>query len=154
MRKFKFRFEKVRAFRAHQEKEKQQILAQARRQEADQDQAVQGILEERSDQQARERKHLVGPVRPTRLSGYSRYYLRLKQKEVAGKALLRQLSQVVEHRREELLAAARQRKMYDKLEERHRERFRLEYARLTQKETDDIGQKIHWRSQTAQIKDD
>ncbi len=149
MRKFKFRFDKIRSFRKHQEKGKQQELAQARRHELEQDRAVQNILLERSGQQARERRHLVGVVQLSRLSGYSRYYLRLKQKEVTGRALLRQLTQVVDQRREELLSAARQRKIYDKLEERHRERFLREYGRLIQKETDDIGQKIHWRSQSG-----
>lgn len=146
MKKFRYRFEKVRTYRRHQEKEKQRELASAQEREIAQQQKVHAILGERRQNQERERALLVGRLMPARLTGYSRYYIKLKQIELAGKEILMQMTREVEKRRLDLIAAARQRKMYDKLEERHKERYLKEYNLLLQKETDDIGQKIFWKS--------
>lgn len=88
---------------------------------------------------------LTGKVDPRRLSGYTRYFLLLKQREQADRETLGRLLREVERRRGDLIEAARQRKTYEKLEERHRQRFEAENNLLLQKETDDLGQKMHWR---------
>ena len=46
--------------------------------------------------------------------------------------------------REELLEASREKKIYEKLKERHWEKYNIEVNLLMQKEMDDIGQKLHW----------
>jgi flagellar FliJ protein len=146
MKKFKFRFEKIQGVRRHQEREKQRALAEAHNLEQRQRDAIDRILADRATSQATESAHLTGRVDPARLSGYSRYYVRLRQREVQGRELLRQILMEVERRRVELIAAARQRKMYDKLEEKHRTRHLQAYNQQMQKETDDIGQKVFLRS--------
>jgi flagellar export protein FliJ len=80
-----------------------------------------------------------------RLSRYTRYFLMLKQRELADRELLGRILREVEKRRGDLIEAAKQRKIYEKLEERHRQRYEAEYNSLVQKETDDLGQKMYWR---------
>lgn len=146
MKRFKFRFEKVQAYRRHQEQEKQRELAMARQRELAQISKVEAIIGDRQQNQKREQECLTGRIEPTLLTGYTRYFLKLKQMELAGREILTQMTREVDKRRLDLIAAARQRKIYDKLEERHKERFVHEYNLILQKETDDIGQKIFWKS--------
>ncbi|NMC42951.1 MAG: flagellar export protein FliJ [candidate division Zixibacteria bacterium] len=145
MKRFHFRFEKVLSYRRHQERQKQRDLAAAEHLRQKQEQKIAATKEERIRRQREQSRMLTGKVDPRRLSGYTRYFLLLKQRELADRETLGRLLREVERRRGDLIEAAKQRKTYEKLEERHRQRFEAESNLLLQKETDDLGQKMHWR---------
>lgn len=145
MKRFHFRFEKVLSYRRHQERQKQRDLAAAEQLRQRQEQKIAATAEERTRRQREQNRHMVGNVDPRRLSQYTRYFLMLKQRELAEREMLGRIVREVEKRRHDLIAAAKQRKIYETLEERHRRRYEAENNLLLQKETDDLGQKMHWR---------
>ena len=146
MRKFKYRFEKILAYRGHQEKQRQRELATVQQLEQSQRQKMADILGKQADTQREKECHLVGNIIAARLSVFYRYYLMLKQEELAGREMLQQIGKEVDKRRQALIEATRKKKIYEKLKERHRERFERESNLLMQKENDEIGQKIFVRN--------
>jgi flagellar FliJ protein len=147
MPRFKFRFEKILSYRGHQEKQKQRELAAVRKMEQEQSDKITGILTDRSAAQQNELDILTGSIRPTQLTLYSRYFLKLRQMEVTGREMLRQIGFEAEKRRQALVEATRQKKIYEKLRERHLERFTHEYNLTLQKENDEMGQQTFLRKQ-------
>ncbi len=146
MSRFKYRFEKILSYRGHQEKQKQRKLAEVRKLEQAQNDKISGVMKDRSRTQRKEAEQLTGTLNPVCLTGYSRYYLKLKQVELTGRELLQQIGVEVEKRRQALVEATRQKKMYEKLKERHLERFNHEYNLALQKENDEIGQQVFLRN--------
>ena len=146
MKRFKFRFDKILDYRRHLEKQRQRELAVTQTLEKEQRQNLDDIVSKRDRFQSEERKYLVGNVQPGKLVGYSRYFLLLKHMELTGRELLGEILKEVEKRRSELVEATKRKRIYEKLEDRHKRRYALESNRLMQKETDDIGQKIYWHN--------
>lgn len=146
MRRFKFRFEKILRYKRHLETQRQRELAEVRHREYVQRETLAAIGRNRSVVQEQEREHLTGRLNPARLTGYSRYYLRLKQMEMAGREVLRQIGREAENRRQALVAAAKQKKIYETLRQRYWDRYLREYNLSVQKENDEIGQKVYLRN--------
>lgn len=144
MKKFKFRFEKILGFRRHCEMEKQRDLADVLHRHQKQQDAIEAICEDRSGRQTGQRELMTGVIQPSRLNGFTRYYLILNLMESSGRAVLQKISGEVDKERESLLEATREKKIYEKLKERHWEKYSAEVNLLTQKEMDDIGQKLYW----------
>ncbi len=140
MKRFRFRFEKILAFRRHQEKQKQREFASVQNMEQKQKGKLAAIADDFAVCQDDEKKYLVGKINPNRLTEYSRYFLLLKKMELSGREVLRQISREVGKKRDELIGATRRKKIYEKLKERHQEKHILELNRLIQKENDEIGQ--------------
>jgi len=147
MPRSEFRFEKILTFRSHQEKQKQRELAMVVQLEQKQNGKITAIDRQRRSAQQEQKSQLMGVIRPSRLSGYSRYYLKLKRDEVSGREILKQIGEEVAKRREALIEATRKKKIYEKLKERHLEKVRLEQNRAMQKENDETGQQYYWRNQ-------
>jgi flagellar FliJ protein len=145
MRRFKYRFEKILTFRQHQEKQRQRELATVQQLEQTQRLKIADILGRQAETRRDKARHLVGAIVAARLSGFYRYHLLLKQKELADREVLQQISKEVEKRRQALIEASRKKKIYEKLKERHQNRFERETNLLMQKENDEIGQKIFIR---------
>ena len=147
MRRFSFRFEKILMYRRHQEKERQRNLAVALSREDTQRREIARIIADREEAQDRQKQYLVGAISAARLTRYARYYLFSKQMELTGRETLKLLCRETANRRQALVEAARQKKIYEKLKERHWRRFTQTYNQALQKENDDIGQKIFIRNQ-------
>jgi len=146
MRRFKYRFEKILSYRGHQEKQRQREFATALGLQQAQQEKLSNLRRGQAETQMEKEKHLVGKVEPTRLSGYYRYYLKLRHLEMAGREVLGHLSRDVDKKREILVEATRKKKIYEKLKERHFQRYLHDTNLAMQKETDDIGQKIFVRN--------
>jgi len=146
MRAFRYRFEKLLAYRRHQEKQRQRDLAAALKLEQTQEQKIDAILHDQQTTQSRRRNCLTGSVEPGRLSGYYRYFIRLQQLERANREVLQHLTGEVDRKRTALVEAARTKKIYEKLKERHREKYEREFSLYAQKENDEIGQKTFFRN--------
>jgi len=146
MKRFKFRFEKILDYRRHLEKQKQREFATAQIMEKEQRQKIDEIVSERNRFQSEEKGCLVGNVQPSRLVGYSRYFLLLKHMELTSRERLGEILKEVEKKRAALIEATKRKRIYEKLEDRYKNKYTFEYNRLMQKETDDIGQKIYWHN--------
>ena len=142
MRRFKFRFEKILTYRGHQEKQRQRELASALNVQQSQQEKVSGLVRGQMVAQKEKEKHLVGKIETARLSGYYRYGLRLKHLEMAGRELLGHIAKDVEKKRQTLVEAARKKKTYEKLKERHLRQYTEDSNLALQKENDEIGQKM------------
>lgn len=146
LKKFKYRFEKVLSFKKHLETQKQRDLAEVVDIEQKQKQKILEVLDDRSKHQKQEKKYLTGKINSSLLARYSRYYTRLKQMEISGRELLVNIREEAEKRRKILVEATKQRKIYDKLKDRHLEKYTAEMNLLIQKENDDIGQTMYLRN--------
>ncbi len=142
MKKFKFKFDKILTFRRHQEKEKQRDLAKIMGIRKKQEDDIGDIRISRVDWQNKEKKELLGTIQPQRLGGYSRYFLKLTKLEMAGIEALKVIDREADKKRELLIEAARNRKMYEKLKERHHKKFNRDLDLLEQKENDETGTKL------------
>ncbi|MEE9441142.1 MAG: flagellar export protein FliJ [candidate division Zixibacteria bacterium] len=146
MKRFKYRFEKVLSFKKHLEKQKQRELAEVVDFEQKQKLKILEVLDDRANYQKREKKLLTGKLDANLLTRYSRYYMKLKQMEIGGRELLANIREELGKRRKVLIEATKQRKIYEKLRERHLDKYTVEMNLLTQKENDDIGQTMFLRN--------
>ena len=145
MKRFKFRFEKILGFRRYREKEKQRELADVMHRRMHKQGEIDDLCRDRDQTQSGQRNMLVGKIRLHQLNDFTRYYLVLRQLELNGRQVLLGLDGEVSKKREELLEASREKKIYEKLKERYLEKHTAENNILMQKEMDEIGQKLHFQ---------
>jgi flagellar FliJ protein len=141
VKKFKFRLEPLKKIKEHVEKQRQKEHAvalqrvhtqQIRLEELEQSRL--GVMTLQRDKQGQ-----AGTVSPLELLTYSRYYLKLKRERIAGLEILRGLEIESESRRQKLVEASRQRKIYEKLKERQVEKFNKSTELILGKENDEIS---------------
>jgi flagellar FliJ protein len=140
MKRFKYRFGKILAYKSHLEREKQRELGEMLQKEQKQQIHLVAVRNDRVRTSREKRAFLVGKIDPTRLVRYSRYFLKLKKDDVSGQAVLAHLGKEVAKRREALLDASKQRKIFEKLKERQEARYLAEQLRVLNKEYDEISQ--------------
>lgn len=139
MKKFRFRLQRLLEIKEHVEKEKQKVLALATRKVYSQEEYLRRLNLERRENQEEQRQFLTGSLNSSQLLGYSRYFLKLKSKELAGIEVLKVYRTEQEKKRLELLEAAREKKTFEKLKERKRDAHFKEAERLLQKEQDELA---------------
>jgi len=151
MKKFRFRLEKMLQLKGHVEKEKQKILGQATQKVMDQEKALEEINWRRRNLHDAQRQILLGRINSQALSAYSRYYLRLRKDELSGNELLKVYRSDQAKKRDELVEATKQKKIYEKLKEHKKEAYYKEYSRLTQKAQDELASQMlqHKKSSRA-----
>ncbi len=145
MKKFKFRLEPLLQIKAHIEREKQKHLALAARKVVDQETYLYELNRDRQAAQNEQRGHLSGALKPNLLLNYSRYFLKLKKNELTGFEILKAYRTEREKRRQDLLEATKQKKIYEKLKEHKKDNYQKEIETLIQKEQDDIASKMFHR---------
>jgi flagellar FliJ protein len=139
MKKFKFRLEKILQLKAHIEQEKQKVLSLATQKVINQEKALGEIGHSRIQAQQEQRSFLTGHINTGMMSIFSRYYLKLKKNELAGREMLGALRKEQEAKRQELVKATRAKKIYEKLKDRKQEEFNSEYQLQLLKEQDEIA---------------
>lgn len=142
MKKFRFRLERILQLKAHKEKDKQKNLALSSQKVFNQEEKLQDINTDRIETQTEQNKYLVGLLDSTRLSIYSRYYVRLKKSELAGKEILIAFKKEQDDKRSELVEATRDKKIYEKLKERQHDKYYEDLEREWQKEQDELASQI------------
>lgn len=80
---------------------------------------------------------------------YSRYLARLRRERLAGSELLKVLKKEAEHKRADLVEAARQRQILEKLKERQAAKHHAEIEHTLTKESDEIAGVHHRRKMQA-----
>ena len=142
MKKFKYRLEPLLKLKAYREKEEQKVHAAALQKVYSQENSLVNINSDRSDNQKRLRNVQSGKLDLSLLSSYSRYFVKLKKDEFIGREMLKVFKKDTEEKRLKLLEATKQRKIYDKLKEKHHENYTHELEQLIQKEQDEIAVQI------------
>ncbi len=151
MKKFRFRLEKILQLKAHEEKEKQKILALATQQVVGQEKELSDIHRNRDKNINNQRQYLTGSINLHHMTMFSRYYLQLKKNELTGRQLLKVYQKDEDNKREALVEATRAKKVYEKLKERLREAHDKEIKLLQQKEQDELAGRMiqHEKSSRA-----
>lgn len=139
MKKFKYRFEPLLKMREHIEKERQKQLATATKRVREQEGNLENISHQREVTFARQRAIMNQPFSVAEALVVSRYVLRLKRDRIAGEEMLKALRAEEEKKRRILLEASRERKKYEKLEERLHEKHDKELDALMAKDADETA---------------
>jgi flagellar FliJ protein len=145
MKKFKFRLEPLLKIKAHIEREKQKHLALAAQQVVAQETYLHELNRDRQAAQNEQRGYLSGMLKPNLLLNYSRYFLKLKKNELTGSEILKVYRIEREKRRQDLLEATKQKKIYEKLKEHKKDSYQKEMETIIRKEQDDIASKMFHR---------
>ncbi len=139
MKKFKYRLESLLKAKEHIEKEKQKQHAGALQQVNNQQQALKQIDQNKTTTLSKQCNGMIGSMSVAEMLIYSRYILKLKRDMLAGSELLKALNKTEGEKREALVEASRERKVYEKLKERRHEQFNESVRLQTAKENDEIA---------------
>ena len=139
MKKFNFRLEALLKLRRQIEDERRRELAEARRKTQQQLRHRRDIDDRSRATVEYKREHQSGVMSVLQLQASSRYMLRLRRDGLAADELLRALRTTEGKKREDLVKAARDRKVYEKLKEQRRDRHYREAAHLESKDADETG---------------
>ncbi|MBU0984857.1 MAG: flagellar export protein FliJ [candidate division Zixibacteria bacterium] len=139
MKKFKYRLEPLLKVRKHREKERQKEHAAAMKKVQDQQDQLHRIDDSKMATIDSHRQRLMGKITVAEALVCSRYLTRLKRDRLAGYEILQGLKRKAETRREELVEAARERKIYELLREKQERRHLKEIEDFEQKETNEVA---------------
>lgn len=142
MKKFKYRLETLLKVKAQLEKEKQREHAHALQKVFDQKDRLLSIDRTRQDNMDRQRECLVGSLSLAEMLIYSRFFMKLKRDTVTGREILKGLEKDEDKKRRALVQAAKQRKIYEKLKEKQRDKYNAEIELQEKKELDEIATNI------------
>ncbi len=142
MKRFRFRLEALLKQREQIEKDRQKELADAMRQVQEQKSRLDTLYGKSQETLERKREQQAGTMRVSDLQIYSRYLYRLKRDSLGAEELLRALRKTEARRRDALLEAAKNRKIYETLRDHQRETFYREAEQAAAKENDEVGLNI------------
>ncbi|MBN1212270.1 MAG: flagellar export protein FliJ [candidate division Zixibacteria bacterium] len=140
MKKYKYRLETLLKVKSQKEKEKQREHAEALRKVYEQKERLTQIDSRRRDNLGRQRQvQEGGKFSVVDMLFYTRYFLKLKRETLAGGELLRGLQRKSEEKRQALVRAAKERKIYEKLKEKQKKKYDDEMETAEKKELDEIA---------------
>lgn len=139
MKRFRYRLEALLKMKEHIEKERQKQLAVSLKKVNEQASHLDNIKLARKDSFDTLRKRTKHSFSVAEMLVVSRYIHKLKRDTVMGEELLKVLKDDEEKRRQKLLEASRERKKYNKLKERQREKHYREIETALTKENDEIS---------------
>jgi flagellar protein FliJ len=140
MPRFVFKLEGVLRQRKHVEQEKMRALATALKLMADCERELDQLnaTVQHSNDDVR-RNHLIGVLDMSFLTAHRRFMNAMHRQSAGIQHNIAQAKQKVVQARNALAEAAKQRKVMEKLREKHHERFRTEQAAKEFRELDEIG---------------
>lgn len=139
MKTFSFRLEKLLKLKERFERLKLQAHEESRLRVREQDLHLQSIEEERARNTQSERDHLTGEIDISHLRAFSRYFHHLQLQNRAGIELRSALELDRVNKREELVAAARERKGLEEYEDKLRIRHERRAEKEERSELDEIA---------------
>lgn len=149
MKKFRFRLEGLLKIKEHIERERQKEHAEAVQKVQGQKTTLADLDNSRLQATERQRSKQAGALSIAELLVFSRFIVRLKKERLSGNEFLRALEKEAEARRRKLVAASRERKKYDKLKDKLRERHETGLERDMAKENDEIALNTFRRNRTV-----
>jgi len=139
MKKFRYRLQALLKMKEHIEKERQKELATSVMRVHNQQQRLGEIEDDRSRTFDRQRTTTQSRFSVAEMLVVSRYLHRLKRESIMGAELLKVLRKDEDKKREHLLEATTERRKYERLKERQKEKhFREAEAKLA-KENDETA---------------
>jgi flagellar FliJ protein len=142
MKKFRFRLERMLQIKEHLEKERQKEMGLATQKVFNQENYLDSLDQNRQDTQQSLRQFLTGSLSTFQLLNYSRYFIKIKKNELTGREVLKVYQRDQEKKRLELLEATKQKRIYEKLKERKREKHLKEIDLLSQKDQDELATRM------------
>lgn len=146
MKQFTYRLEPLLKVKAHLEKEKQRDLAEALQRVYAQKAQLGEIDTHREQTVEHQRESMTGKLSLAELLVCSRYLTRLKKDAVAGQELLRGYERKADEKREKLVEATKEKKIYEKLKEKQQDEFMKSVEELERKENDEIAGNCYRRN--------
>jgi flagellar FliJ protein len=148
VKKYRYRLEPLLKVKAHIEKQRQRDLAEALQKVYDQKGQLSRIETERKQTVEHQRRSLLGSLSLAELVVCSRYLTRLKKDTLAGHELLRGLERIADKKRDLLVAATKEKKIYEKLKEKQKAKFTEKVEELERKDNDEIAVNSYRRKAT------
>ncbi|MFH1687349.1 MAG: flagellar export protein FliJ [bacterium] len=139
MKKFKFRLEALLRVREHAEREKQKTHAKALHMVQKQRQKLQELQADRHRTTGEQRAQMTGRLSVADMLVYSRYLQKIRGEHTMGEQLLAGLDKDAEAKRQNLVEASKQRKIYEQLKAHRRERHYKELEGFITKDNDEIA---------------
>lgn len=143
MKRFQYRLEPLLRIKSHQEKQRQKEHAAALMQVLRQKESLAAIENDRRATIDHQRSLSEGRVTAYRLQVATRYLLKLKRDTLTGEELLKGLERETERRRLRLVDATKEKKIFEKLKERQREKYLVEIETVEKKELDEIATRAY-----------
>lgn len=137
MKKFRFSLSSVTVVREAREALRREVFAGALRDATEAERALQRVIEERAALAVALTASRAGTFRPSMQVAGAVAEQRVARNEGEARSVLSRARQALEQRRVEWLAARRDVRLLERLKERARERYRMELARVEQRELDD-----------------
>ncbi len=139
MKKFKYRLEALLKMKEHIEKERQKDHATALLKVKTQEENNGSLNDKKENTIIDQAKVMQGSLSVAELLVYGRYIMRLKRERLAGEEMLKVLNQAEKEKREKLVDATKEKRIQEKLKEKHRGKFDDEIKLLEGKENDEIA---------------
>ena len=146
MKRFKYRLQSLLNVKSHVEKEKQKEHAAALQQVHNQQRQLTEVGHRRTNTFSAQRGLQKDRITLAELLVCTRYLVKLKKDTVVGNELLRGFEKNAEEKRQDLVEASKQRKIYEKLKEKQLDRFYKEVKMMETKETDEVANTSYLRS--------
>jgi flagellar FliJ protein len=148
MPRFTFKLQGVLDYRQELESRRQKELAQAQAQM----QAMQSELRQLNQEMQAQtgdlrQNHMVGPLSMDFLMSHRRFMLGMQQRAMVLVQRMALVQREIDQRRAALAQAAKERKIIEKLRDRHRERWLADQNTRERNELDEIGTRLALREQ-------
>jgi flagellar FliJ protein len=147
LKKFKYRLQALLRVKEHIENERQKNHALSLQKVYRQTDELDRMDGSRQENLSAQRDQMTQHVSVAEMLIYSRYLARLKREQLAGKELLRHLEGEAEGKRIELVAASKDRRVFEKLKEKQSDRHHEEINQAMTKENDEIALVRHNRKE-------
>ncbi|MFQ6009288.1 MAG: flagellar export protein FliJ [Candidatus Zixiibacteriota bacterium] len=139
MKKFRYRLQALLKVKEHIEKERQKEHGEALKKVHNREQELKQILRDKEKTLAQQRERIMTGLSVAEMLVYGRHLLKLKRDLLTEKELLGVLRKDAENKREALLNATKERKIYQKLKERRQQQHNEAVLQQTTNENDEIA---------------
>ncbi len=139
MKKFKYRLQALLKVKEHIERERQREHASAVQKVHQQSNELDRLDRSRDSNLSQQRDQMKENLLVAEMLVYSRYLARLKRERLAGTELLKALEEEREKKRTDLVEAAKERRVLEKLKERQLAKHNAEIEQALTKEGDEIA---------------
>ncbi len=139
MKRFRYRLEPLLTRARQQEEQRQRDLAAAETKVRNQQQRLIELADRKQGTVERMRQQMLSSLSVSALSRSYRHLVITKRDQVTGAEVLRSLQQTAAGARDDLTIAMRERKKYEKLKERQRDRHRTAAEERERKELDELS---------------
>ncbi len=143
MKKFRYRLQALLKVKEHIEKEKQKEHAVALQHVHDQQDRIEKLGDDKNTTVERQRQAMIGKLSVAEMLVFGRYLLNLKKEQMAEEEILKASRKVESGKREKLLQATKERKIYDKHKEKQLGKFGEEVRLQETKESDETAGNSH-----------